>query len=390
VENGMGIGHFRKAAAEAAMRIAIASALALPAAHLMAGFACAQPFAQADSAKPVQAALVKPIQLFPSKAAASATPVPVKPSVTAAPAKPPVAATPAAPAKPPVAATPATPAKPAVAATATAAAPAVPAAKPAPVRVSEAQKEFCNLVWNCTLPMPNGYCPDRSLVEKPDFTFDSTRCLEARTLTARGIGPGHPLLGFRLYRFLGMEYRVIYTVEDDLPISEARFAFLLADLPLAAHLIEYFQKEPYTARYVDAERKHFEGTKGKHLKGDATLISGSSDERRLFYFGYGVASVAWWTLRGPALMDFTYVPSTTKDKNLHYKMKLLVFPGNGVINGIMNLGLFKKVVYSKIREVLDDITKTGRKLATGSAGILVSKDWTPEEKKKIEAFLKLP
>ncbi len=229
------------------------------------------------------------------------------------------------------------------------------------------------------------------MVPKPNFTYDSTRCLEARILNARGVGPGHPTFGFRLYRFLGMEYRVIYNVEDSLPISDARMAYLLGDLPLAAHLIRNFQKEPYTAEYVDEEHRHFQGTKGKNLRGDASLISGSTQERRLFYFGYGIADVAFWTLRGPALMDFTYIPSTTKPNLLKYKMKLLVFPGNGLVNGIMNLGVFRKVVLSKIKEVLDDITQTAQKLAVaGSKNILASPDWTTEEKKKIEEFLKLP
>lgn len=258
-------------------------------------------------------------------------------------------------------------------------------------RISDAQRDYCNLVWNCKLPIPEGFCPDRNLVEKPKFAYDEARCLEARTLNARGIGPGHPLLGFRLYRFLGMEYRVIYNVEDDLPISEARFAYLLADLPLSARLVSYFQNQPYTAVYLDNERKHFEGTKGTRLKGDATLISGSAEERRLFYFGYGVATVAWWTLKGPSLMDFVYAPAPNKPNTLHYKMKLLVFPGNGVINSIMNLGLFRKVVLSKIKEVMGDITQTAQKISvTGSKEILASKHWTPEEKKKIVAFLKLP
>ncbi len=265
------------------------------------------------------------------------------------------------------------------------------AVAPQPARISDAQTEYCNLIWNCSLPMPRGFCPDRSLVTKPKFTYDSTRCLEARLLNARGIDPGHPVLGFRLYRFLGMEYRVIYLVEEDIPISEARLAYLLADLPLAARLVSYFQKEPYTAVYVDAAHNHFEGTKGKRLKGDATLISGSAKERRLFYFGYGIATLAWWTLRGPALMDFNYAPVPAQPGHLHYKMKLLVFPGNGMINSIMNLGLFKKLVLNKIKEVLDDITKTAQKLAVAGPGdILKSKDWTPEEKLKIEAFLKLP
>lgn len=262
--------------------------------------------------------------------------------------------------------------------------------KPVIVRISDSQKDYCNLIWNCNLTVPAGYCPDRSLIEKPKFTYDSTRCLEARVLTARGIGPGHATLGFKLYRFLGMEYRVIYNVEEDLPISQARLAFLLADLPLSAKLMNYFQKQPYTAEYLDAGHSHFQGTKGKNLKGDATLISGSTDERRIFYFGYGIATVAWWTLRGPALLDFSYEPSKNKVGYLHYKMKILVFPGNGIINSIMNLGLFKKVVYGKIKEVLDDITKTAKKLSETDANMLKSKDWTADEKKRIETFLKLP
>jgi hypothetical protein len=291
--------------------------------------------------------------------------------------------------------------KPAAAQTSTAAAASAPAApkasqvpaKPAPPpKVTDGQRDFCNLVWGCGLPMPQGYCPDPKYVPKPDFKFDSTRCSEARLLTSRGVTPAHPLYGYNLYRFLGMEYRTLYTIEDELPISQERLAYLLADLPLSAHLVSYFQDEPYTAEYIDAERRHFKGTKGKRLRGDAALISGSSDEKHLFYFGYGIATVAWWTLKGPALMDFSYYPDPSRPKALKYRMKLLVFPGNGVINGIMNLGLFRKVVLSKVKEVLNDITATAKKLAEpGAAGkIQGAKDWSPEEKKKIEEFLKLP
>lgn len=273
------------------------------------------------------------------------------------------------------------------------AAPAPAASKPAPPpKVTDSQRDFCNIVRGCGLPEPGGYCPDPKHIPKPDFKYDSARCLEARLLNARGVTPAHPLYGYKLYRFLGMEYRTIYDIHDELPISQERLAYLLADLPLAARLISHFQNEPYTAEYVDAERRSFKGTKGKRLKGDASLISGSSEEKRLFYFGYGVATVAWWTLRGPALMDFTYSPDPSRPKVLKYKMKLLVFPGNGVINGIMNMGLFRKVVLSKVKEVLTDISETAKKLAApgGEAAIKARKDWTAEEKKKIEEFLKLP
>lgn len=277
---------------------------------------------------------------------------------------------------------------------------AAPAAKPAPAKpapakpasarkINEGQKDFCNLIRHCGLPEPSGYCPPPPQLEKPEFVFDSARCLEARLLNGRGVTPTHPIVGFKLYRFLGMEYRIIYNVEDALPISEARLAYLLADLPLAARLVSHFRKEAYTAEYLDAERKAFKGTKGKRLRGEARLISGDTGEKRLFYFGYGMAEVAFWKLKGPALMDFTY--GATGPGALKYKMKLLVFPGNGVINSIMNMGMFRKVVLGKIKEVLVDITESAKQLAAGGGSeLLRSKDWSADEKRKIEEFLKLP
>jgi len=59
-------------------------------------------------------------------------------------------------------------------------------------------------------------------------------------------------------------------------VSNERFAYLLADLPLSARLVSHFMNEPYTAEYIDPQRTHFKGTKGKRLRGDAALISGSS------------------------------------------------------------------------------------------------------------------
>lgn len=265
------------------------------------------------------------------------------------------------------------------------------AAASAKKKITDGQIDFCNLVRACGLPEPGGYCPSATELKKPEFTYDSARCLEARQLHARGVTTTHPVVGYKLYRFLGMEYRVIYNVEDRLPISGERLAYLLNDLPLAAKLVSHFRKEPYTAEYLDSERKAFKGSKGKRLKGEARLISGDTREMRLFYFGYGTAEVAFWKLKGPALMDFVYGPDPDKGKGVKYKMKLLVFPGNGVINGIMNLGMFRKVVLGKIKEVLGDITESAKQLAAGGGTELLKRpDWTAEEKRKIEEFLKLP
>jgi len=266
--------------------------------------------------------------------------------------------------------------------------------KPAPnakQKLSAGQTDFCRIIHGCKLENPGGFCPSAKEVGPASFTFDSTRCLEARTLQSRGVGPSHPIVGYPLYRFLGMEYRVIYEVTDTISVSRERLEYLLSDLPLSAKLVSHYQNQAYTAQYTDAAHPHFSGTKGGHLKGEARLISGGYSEKRLFYFGSGTAEVAFWKLRGPALMDFSYWPVPGKSHTVGYKMKILVFPGNGVINKIMNMGLFRKIVLGKVRDVLDDISETANKLnAAGGADIQRSSAWSAEEKKKVHDFFKLP
>ncbi len=258
--------------------------------------------------------------------------------------------------------------------------------------LSPGQVDFCRIIYGCKLAYPGrGFCPDAKTLGPSPFVFDNTRCEEAHLLQSRGVGPANPQFGYPLYRFLGMEYRVIYEITDTIQVSRERLEYLLEDLPLSAKLVSHYQGQPYTAQYVDAARTYFQGTKGKHLRGEARLISGSYSEKHLFYFGSGTADVAFWSLKGPALMDFVYWPVPGKPHTVGYKMKILVFPGNSVINKIMNLGVFRKIVFNKIREVLNDITETAHKLnASGGADIQSSPAWTPAEKKKVADFFKLP
>ncbi len=258
--------------------------------------------------------------------------------------------------------------------------------------LSDARRDYCNILAFCGLPVPANHCPSKEALGKPKVEFDEERCLEARLLHSRGVKPTTPGYGYKLYRYLGMEYRIVYEVSDTVPVSPERLAYLLNDIPLAARLVSHFQKQPYSAVYLDGpERKHFKGEKGKRLKGDARLISGDTGEKRLFYFGTGSVEVAWWRLRGPALMDFTFAPVGKSGNRVRYNMRILVLPGNGFVNGIMNLGMFKNIVYGKIREVLVDITEAALKMeAGGREGMLKHSGWTAEERRKLEEFLKLP
>jgi len=247
--------------------------------------------------------------------------------------------------------------------------------------------ELCGLLARCGLAVETGFCTPALSAGVSGVTYDEARCAEARDLRARGVAPTDPV-GARLYRLLGRRYRASYTVTDRVALGEARLSFLMNDLPLAARLLTHFQKRRYEVRYLDDTRTRFWGRKEDALTGEAQLVAGSVPERRLVYFGRGSSKVAFWHLGGNGFLQFDFQPASG---GIAYQLKLIASPDNGLINAIMNTGLFKRVVYGHMREVLDDITQAAAKLAKdGGAAIQRSTDWSVEEKAKIAAFLRLP
>jgi hypothetical protein len=247
--------------------------------------------------------------------------------------------------------------------------------------------ELCGLLARCGLIVDPAFCAPALSAGVKGVTYDEARCAEARDLRARGVAPDDPV-GSRLYRLLGRRYRASYTVDDRVRLGEARLTFLMNDLPLAARLLTHFQRRKYEARYLDESHTRFWGRKGDVLTGEAQLVAGSVPERRLVYFGRGASKVAFWHLGGNGFLQFDFQPATG---GVSYRLKLIASPDNGFINTIMNTGLFKRVVYGHMREVLDDITQAAEKLAQdGGAAIQRSPDWSEEEKAKIAAFLQLP
>ena len=267
--------------------------------------------------------------------------------------------------------------------------------RPGAVEITPALRDYCRIVYACGLKLAPGRCPAPTELGPPaPYPRDGERCREARELEARGLRADHPELGFRLYRFLGHEFRVTYEIPDTVTISRARLEFLLDDIPLAAKLVAHYRKTPYRAEYVDVARTHFKGEKGTRLRGEARRISGGYTEARLIYIGTGTAEVAMWTLIGPAMMDFRYteVPPAPGSSGVRvaYDLKVVVFPGNSIINSIMNLGLFRSIVTGKIRDVVVDITETARLLDEDDGrSLLTSGSLTAQEKRKVEALLKL-
>jgi hypothetical protein len=265
--------------------------------------------------------------------------------------------------------------------------PPVPAAAgPPPSELG--RYEFCGVVARCGLPASPGLCPEPFSRGVSGVSYDEARCREPLWLGKRGF-PSDALSSYRVYRFLGRRYRVLYTISGELPISVDRLGLLIDDLPLAARLLTRFQKTPYAAEYLDPEHRRFRANRGTALRGEAERISGSTGERTIVYFGDGTSELGPWKLRGQGLVVAEYRPSGN-GKGLSYRLQVVATPVNGVINVLMNTGIFRSVLNRRVREILTDVAEASRKLEAQAASSPGGSEWTAEEQAKLAALLRLP
>jgi hypothetical protein len=250
------------------------------------------------------------------------------------------------------------------------------------------QREYCSLLNKCNLKPPVKDCPDSLSNGVEDIVYDETRCFEARQLVEKGISPTY-YQGQKLFGFLGQKFRVAYNISDSLPVKQKQFEFLLDDIPLAAKVVNAFQETEYTAMYLDGDqKKYWRGNNGSNLNGEAALIAGSIQERHLIYFGFGIVKILKWKLKGQVLFDYNYVVNASG--KINYELKVLVFPGGAIVNAIMNLSLFKKIVKKKIIEVFSDIINSANALNKLSFDELLKKyKWTEDDKSKLKILLSL-
>jgi hypothetical protein len=265
---------------------------------------------------------------------------------------------------------------------------AATAATAPPTVSEESRREFCSILTQCGLPAPPGPCPQALTTGVPGLEYDEARCAEPRGLFARGVRPEGEV-GFRLYRFLGRRYRVLYPIEGRLALSPARMELLLDDLPLAARLLSHFQKVPYEAAYLDPDHVRFRGKRGSGLSGEAEIVAGSARERSLVYFGHGRSQLGPWSMRGLGLVLVDYGPASG-GPGLDYRMQVVATPTNAFYNFLMNRGLFKSVLVGKAREILDDIAEASRKLDQQGAALTTDPAWSPPDRERIATLLRTP
>lgn len=250
------------------------------------------------------------------------------------------------------------------------------------------QREYCSLLSHCQIDVPAETCPVSYREPVDGIEYGNQRCTEAKSLLKRGVTLDNDQ-GRKLYGFLGQKYRVDYYVTGKLNVKQAQFEYILNDIPLAAEVVNCFQETKYSVQYLDGEEKRcWAGTNGRNLRGEANLIAGGIKQKDLVYFGVGMAKILLWEIKGQILFYFSYTP--VENNLIQYDMHVVVSPGGAVINAIMNMDLFKRVVRNKIKEVFEHITDSAAELNNTSYNKIVTMHpWSESDKEKIKILKSL-
>ena len=220
-------------------------------------------------------------------------------------------------------------------------------------------RSFCAGMNKC-LGIKYEACTEDELKPWPKVDYNDEFCGAYKEIVNRGfpLNIKAPMMT-EVFMRLGRQYRAIYSNEGTLPLEVNEITFLFDNMPFTADLINAYLETEYTLEYNSTNRRYFSGGNGHGLSGDFYWAlqdsAGVKPMLRNMFFGYGYAQILKWSLKGTAVafLDMNLVAPRT----LKYKLTAVVFPGNSVLNSIMQLRVFKSVVNSKIDEVVNDIKK---------------------------------
>lgn len=254
-------------------------------------------------------------------------------------------------------------------------------------------RSFCSGMYKC-LDIKYDACTEVDLKPLPKIEYDSEFCGPYKEIVKRGFSTDlkAPMMADVFLR-LGRQYRAIYQSEGTLPLEVNEITFLFDNMPFTADLINAYLETEYTLEYNSMNRRYFSGSNGHGLSGDFYWAlqdsAGTKTMLRNMFFGYGYAQILKWSLKGTAIafLDMDLVAPRT----LKYKLTAIVFPGNSVLNSIMQLRVFKSVVNSKIDDVVNDIKKAAAMYYKGNRKPLKenAKLRTPENIRHVEEFDKV-
>jgi len=251
-------------------------------------------------------------------------------------------------------------------------------------------RSFCSGMYKC-LDTKYEACTGEELKPWPKVEYNEEFCEPYKEIVKRGFPTDFkaPLM-VDVFLRLGRQYRAIYENEGTIPLEVNEITYLFDNMPFTADLVNAYLETDYTLQYTSRDRRYFSGGNGHGLSGDFYWAlqdsAGAKTALRNMFFGYGYAQILKWSLKGTAIayLDMDLVAPRT----LKYKLKAIVFPGNSVLNSIMQLRVFKSVVNSKIDGIVTDIKKASNMYFGGNKKP-ISKDkrlHTPENERHLAEF----
>jgi len=225
---------------------------------------------------------------------------------------------------------------------------------------------MCSGVKQCL----NHDFPQCSAEEKkpnPNIKYNAEFCAPYLELKQRGLRINDQK-AYELFRYLGRQYRVIYKLNGKLPVSKEMMIYLFDNMDFTAQLVNAYRKTKYTITYDTPDKKNFSGDNGDNLFGSFVWLLNDSAGRdpgmHHVFFGRGRTKILAWQLHGTAtaILDLREV---SKD-SVAYEFRSIVSPSGAVLNSIMNLGVFNKVVNGKIKEIIDNIENAAQEFAKGN------------------------
>jgi len=225
---------------------------------------------------------------------------------------------------------------------------------------------MCSGVKQCL----NYDLPQCSAADKkpnPDIKYNAEFCAPYIELKQRGLATNDQRAS-ELYRYMGRQYRVIYKLKGNLPVSKEMMMYLFDNMDFTAQLVNAYRKTKYTITYNSPDKKSFSGDNGDNLFGSFIWLLNDSAGREPgmhhVFFGRGRTKILAWKLHGTAtaILDLKEI---SKD-SVSYTFRSIVSPNGAVLNSIMNLGVFNKVVNGYIKEIVGNIEAAASEFAKGN------------------------
>lgn len=247
---------------------------------------------------------------------------------------------------------------------------------------------LCPAVQKC-LNITLEQCSAEDLKPNKKIKYNDEFCAPFIEISKRGLDPKSKV-GQEVYAKLGSEYRVTYEFKGSLPATKQMMAFLFDYMPFTAKLVNAYQDENYALKYDSKDQRTFSGTNGRSLSGDFVwALQDSAGTKKLLrnvFLGYGRCHILRWDLKGTAVAFLDMDPNTKGEMN--YKLTAIVFPANSVLNSIMQMDLFRKVVNTKLDHIVKDVVGSAKTFAKGDKKPIAKSGLftLPQDKELLKTF----